>query len=163
MKTTGRHILVEYFGCNGKTLNDERQVETLLVSAAIAAKATVVGRVFHRFSPQGVSGVVVVEESHLSIHTWPEYGYAAVDFFTCGECTPERAHDVLTKGLEARHTEVMFLMRGMHPQSPSIRLQTHFSESDGDLRFLSPHEPDSMPSFSAELPEDEARRMFRSL
>ncbi len=83
---------------------------------------------FHRFSPQGVSGVVVVEESHLSIHTWPEVGYAAADFYTCGDCQPIRAHEVLRDGLRAARAEVMTMRRGSYPPAPSIQVENHFRE-----------------------------------
>lgn len=86
----------------------------MLQRAAIAAGATIVGKVFHRFSPHGVSGVVVVQESHISIHTWPEEGYAAVDFYTCGECSPERAHDLLNEELAATSYELVTVSRGGH-------------------------------------------------
>ena len=85
MKKLGRHILAEFTGCDTSLLNDARAIETFLNEAARRAGATIVESVFHRYNPHGVSGVVVIAESHLSIHTWPEYGYAAVDFFTCGE------------------------------------------------------------------------------
>ncbi|RMH41726.1 MAG: adenosylmethionine decarboxylase, partial [Deltaproteobacteria bacterium] len=84
LDTRSRHVLAEYHGCDPAVLDDRGTIEPLMRRAAQAAGATVVGSMFHEFAPQGVSGVVVVEESHLSIHTWPEYGYAAVDFFTCG-------------------------------------------------------------------------------
>lgn len=127
MDTLGRHLLVEYFGCDPEVLNDEARIRTLMRDAAKAAGATEVAVVFHRFSPQGVSGVVVVEESHLSIHTWPEYGYAAVDFYTCGECDPQRAHDLLKRGLQATEAELMTVDRGLG-QPRSMRLATHDSE-----------------------------------
>ncbi len=94
-----------------------------MTAAAEAAEATVVGTVFHPFSPQGISGVVVIEESHLSIHTWPEHGYAAVDFFTCGECLPERAHEVIKEGLSAATSEAMMVIRGMLPGPHSMQIQ----------------------------------------
>lgn len=132
MDTLGRHLLVEYFGCDPEVLNDEARIRTLMRDAAKAAGATEVAVVFHRFSPQGVSGVVVVEESHLSIHTWPEYGYAAVDFYTCGECDPQRAHDLLKRGLEAAEAELMTVDRGLGQgqgqPARSMRLATHDSE-----------------------------------
>ncbi len=85
MDALGRHILVEADGCDSQLLNDPTQVEDIMVTAALKAGAEVREVTFHRFSPQGVSGVVVISESHLAIHTWPEYGYAAVDVFTCGD------------------------------------------------------------------------------
>ena len=81
----GRHVLAEVYGCNFKVLNDVRKVEEIMVNAALEAGAEIREVIFHKFSPQGVSGVVVISESHLAIHTWPELGYAAVDVFTCGD------------------------------------------------------------------------------
>lgn len=85
-----------------------------MVSAAIDCGAVVLGESFHRFSPQGVSGVVVIAESHLSIHTWPEYGYAAVDIFTCGNTVnPEKAAEVLIEKLGAENPSLMEIQRGL--------------------------------------------------
>lgn len=112
MNTYGRHLLAEYYSCDSAVLNDSERLEQLFVEAAQAAGSTVVQSVFHRFFPQGISGVVVVQESHLSIHTWPEHGYAAVDFYTCGDCDPLLAHEVLQKGLQAKQYETMVLCRG---------------------------------------------------
>ena len=77
--------MAEFSGCDKEILNDLKRIETALTEAARQAGATVVERVFHKYNPHGLSGMVVIAESHLSIHTWPEYGYAALDFFTCGE------------------------------------------------------------------------------
>lgn len=85
MKSLGKHIVVELYGCSQRFLNDHEKIQRLMVGAAKAAKATVVTSEFHHFNPYGVSGAVIIAESHLTIHTWPEYGYAAVDVFTCGE------------------------------------------------------------------------------
>ena len=128
MKTASRHLLVEYQDCDRRLLNNPSELKTILKAAAEAARATVVGEVFHTFSPQGVIGVVVIEESHLSIHTWPEYGYAAVDFYTCGDCLPDRAHEVIKKGLGAGRCEIMSLNRGMYPPSPSVHVAAHYTE-----------------------------------
>jgi S-adenosylmethionine decarboxylase len=103
LNTRGQHLLAEYHGCNVEVLDDLKRIESLLNEAARAAQTKVVASVFRPFDPQGVSGVVVIEESHLSIHTWPEFGYASVDFYTCGSGTPEAAHRVLQKGLRAKH------------------------------------------------------------
>ena len=86
------------------------RIEELMNEAALAAGATVVASVFQPFEPQGVTGVVVIEESHLSIHTWPEHGYAAVDFFTCGECTPEDAKDLLRRRARKLHVPKMMIV-----------------------------------------------------
>ncbi|MGE5455457.1 MAG: adenosylmethionine decarboxylase [Methylocystaceae bacterium] len=85
MQSLGRHILAEIYGCSFEILNDVDQVEEVMINAALEAGAEIREFVFHKFSPQGVSGVVVISESHLAIHTWPELGYAAVDVFTCGD------------------------------------------------------------------------------
>ena len=81
----GRHLVVEMYDCDIKVLDSINLIRQALLEAARAANSTVLGDYFHKFYPQGVTGVVVVAESHLSIHTWPEYGFAAVDIFTCGE------------------------------------------------------------------------------
>ncbi|MBU1650990.1 adenosylmethionine decarboxylase, partial [bacterium] len=85
MNSLGRQILVEFYHCDAEKLNDERHIAKAMHDAAELSGATIVEEVFHMFSPHGVSGVVVIAESHLAIHTWPEYGYAAVDLFTCGD------------------------------------------------------------------------------
>lgn len=85
MSALGRHILAEFYGCPMEILSDQEQIKQYMVKAALEAGAEIKETIFHQFSPQGVSGVVVISESHLAIHTWPEYGYAAVDVFTCGQ------------------------------------------------------------------------------
>lgn len=84
MRALGRHVLAEFYGCSPDILNDIIKIEEIMVNAALEAGAKIREVIFHQFSPQGVSGVVVISESHLTIHTWPEFGYAAVDVFTCG-------------------------------------------------------------------------------
>lgn len=128
MNTLGRHLLAEYSGCDAAVLNDLKQVEALMCAAARAAQTTVVASVFHPFAPQGVSGVVVIEESHLSIHTWPEHGYAAIDFYTCGEAAPELAHEFLREALGATHAELMLVDRGMAGPADSLGLRYHRKE-----------------------------------
>ncbi len=113
MKGLGRHLLVEFYGCDPEALNDVKGIEKTMVEAAEEAGATVVKSVFHLFNPHGVSGVVVIAESHLAIHTWPEYGYAAVDLFTCGESVdPWIAFEKLKEKLDAEHMFTMEINRG---------------------------------------------------
>lgn len=119
--TEGRHILVEYWGCDSEILSDLEWIKQSLCTAAKEAGANIVDTVFHRFTPHGVSGVVVVEESHLSIHTWPEVGYAAVDFYTCGDCKPERAIPVIQSALKAQTVHTMTVLRGLAGQTPSFK------------------------------------------
>jgi S-adenosylmethionine decarboxylase len=114
MRTLGTHIIIECSGCNPEILNDMEAVKKILTEAAIAARAEVRERAFHRFTPQGVSGVVVISESHLSIHTWPEYGYAALDIYTCGDSTmPWKACDYAASKFEAKHTKITEIKRGI--------------------------------------------------
>ena len=113
MRSLGRHILVEFYDCDPEALNDLGLVEKSMKEAAVAAGSTIVDTVFRRFAPHGISGVVVIAESHLAIHTWPEYGYAAVDLFTCGEkVDPWAAHDHLQDVFRARDSEYKELPRG---------------------------------------------------
>lgn len=125
MDTCGKHLMVEYIGCNFAALNDVDQIRELMERAAMAAQMTIVASVFHLFKPQGVTGVVVLEESHLSIHTWPEIGYAAVDFYTCGGGEPQKAHNVLEVGLQAHSFQMLDIERGLSPHghSSSMRLR----------------------------------------
>ena len=120
MKALGTHLLVEFHGCPYGVLDDLDLVANAMIEAAEEAGATVVTSAFHPFSPQGVSGVVVIAESHLSIHTWPEYGYAAVDFFTCGDRTdPHRARSFLEQVFRAEEVEVLEVKRGQLERRPS--------------------------------------------
>jgi len=114
LNALGRHLLIDLQDCNKEALNDLGFLRDAMVSAAIDCGAVVLGESFHRFSPQGVSGVVVIAESHLSIHTWPEYGYAAVDIFTCGTTVnPEKAAEVLIEKLGAENPSLMEIQRGL--------------------------------------------------
>lgn len=118
MKHLGRHVLAEICGCNFDILNDIAKVEEIMVNAALEAGAEVRECVFHKFSPQGVSGVVVISESHLAIHTWPELGYAAVDVFTCGDkVNPWDACNYLTDHFCAKHMTAKEMKRGMTPEA----------------------------------------------
>src|SRR3989344_8698257 len=101
----GNHILVEFMGCDPHIMNDVSSIERDMVGAAQKAGATVINSTFHHFSPYGVSGVVVIQESHLAIHTWPEYRYAAVDLFTCGDSVdPWVSFEHLKKAFEASYS-----------------------------------------------------------
>jgi S-adenosylmethionine decarboxylase len=114
LNALGRHLLVELHDCNKEALNDLGLLRDVMVKAAIDCGAVVLGESFHRFSPQGVSGVVIIAESHLSIHTWPEYGYAAVDIFTCGTfVNPEKAAEVIIEKLGSKNHSVMEIPRGV--------------------------------------------------
>lgn len=110
----GKHILVEFYNCDEKILNDVDKIELYMNEAAQAAKATIVESVFHIFNPHGISGAVIIMESHITIHTWPEYGYAAVDLFTCGDTIdPWTAFEYLKGKLKSKKYETSEVARGV--------------------------------------------------
>ena len=116
MKTLARHLLAEMYFCDIEKLDDAGYLEHELVAAARECGATVIDSRFHKFSPQGVSGVVIIAESHFSIHTWPEYAYAALDFFTCGErVDPRKALERVAGNLDAKQGMVFECKRGQLP------------------------------------------------
>lgn len=129
METRGRHLLVEYWGCNQAILDDVSQIQTLMMNAARAANTHVVASLFRPFEPQGVTGVVVIEESHLSIHTWPEHGYATVDFYTCGKGDPNSAHKVILEGIQATEYEIIHVDRGLLTGKTAMQVQDHTRHS----------------------------------
>lgn len=111
--------MAELQGCPFEILNDMKKVEQIMVKAALSAGAEVRECVFHKFSPQGISGVVVISESHLAIHTWPELGYAAVDVFTCGDTVnPWDACNYLVDNFQADHMDAQEIKRGANISLP---------------------------------------------
>lgn len=130
MHALGTHLIVEMWECNADILKDLDKVRDAMVSAAKEAKATVVEVAFHEFNPFGISGMVVIAESHLSIHTWPEYGYAAVDIFTCGDLIkPEVAADFLVEQFECGKVDKKVFSRGI-PSSDDLTLPHKFCPED---------------------------------
>ena len=108
----GKHCILELYGCRASKLNDEPFLRNTITQAVHQAGATLLHLISHRFEPQGVTGLALLAESHLSIHTWPESGYAAVDVFTCGDHTmPERACQELVEALEAEHHSLQSFWR----------------------------------------------------
>jgi S-adenosylmethionine decarboxylase proenzyme len=104
VEARGTHIICELSGCSPDLLSDVDGVRTVMERAALEANAEILKVAFHRFQPQGVSGVVVIAESHLSIHTWPESGYAAVDFYTCGDHRGKARHRVDQRSVHPRRS-----------------------------------------------------------
>jgi S-adenosylmethionine decarboxylase len=114
METRGTHIVCELSGCRQDLLTNVDDVQKIMENAARESNAQILKVVFHRFQPQGVSGVVVLAESHISIHTWPEAGYAAVDFYTCGDHTdPWIACEYAAKKLGATSMLTTEVKRGI--------------------------------------------------
>jgi len=112
----GTHLLIDLKDCNPEVLDNLEEVRDAMVSAANEAKATIVDVSFHEFNPIGISGMVIIAESHLSIHTWPEYGYAAVDIFTCGDqIKPLEAAAYLIERFECKNPSITDMKRGLLP------------------------------------------------
>jgi len=116
-------------------LSDVDGIHAMMIGAAKAARATIMESAFHRFEPQGVSGTVILAESHLSIHTWPEKGYAAMDFYTCGDHTdPWLACDHAAKLLDAQSILTTEIKRGIEKSDGEF---THVLARDHQVRTLS--------------------------
>lgn len=111
IRFAGMHLLADFWGAS--RLDDASHIDTTLRRAAVAAGATVLHSHFHRFSPNGgVSGVVILAESHISIHTWPERGFAALDIFMCGACDPHQAMPVLQQAFTPTEVKLDEQRRG---------------------------------------------------
>ena len=110
VRCAGVHLIVDLYGAKG--LDDIDLVETTLRRCVDAARATLVHIHVHHFQPNGISGVAVLAESHISIHTWPEAGYAALDVFMCGKASPDACIPVLRDAFQADRVEVNEILRG---------------------------------------------------
>lgn len=114
MKSLGNHLIIELYDCNADIINDLHKVENILMESVNISGAEIIAPVFHKFNPHGVSGVIVIAESHFSIHTWPEYGYCAVDIFTCGDTiNSQKALIFMKKAFEAKSISVVETKRGI--------------------------------------------------
>ena len=108
----GKHIILDLWGI--KMINNEKEIEKILKKAVIATNSTLINMQTHRYHPYGFSAIALVAESHISIHTWPEYKYMAIDIFTCGEKTdPYAAVDVFKNAFKPKKIEVMEVKRGI--------------------------------------------------
>jgi len=116
LKALGTHLLLELKDCNPQLLDNLEYIRNSLIEAANKTGATIIGESFHQFSPQGVTGVIAIAESHLCIHTWPEFGYAAADIFTCGEgFKPKPAALLIVESLESKDYSITEIERGVLP------------------------------------------------
>jgi len=121
MKKLGRHLIAEFADCDSQKLADVDFIEDCMNEAVRKSGATIIDSIFHKYNPQGVSGVVVIAESHLSIHTWPEYNYAAVDFFTCGDSVdPYKAYNYMKKMLGSKTSQLSELDRGIPSEADEV-------------------------------------------
>ncbi len=123
LNTIGRHLIAEFYGCASHILNDVETIRAHMLKAADEIGATVVGDTFHKFSPQGVSGSVVIAESHLSIHTWPENGYVSMDIYTCGGLDPREGFSHLAIALRAESYRVQEIIRGLPDELETTTFQ----------------------------------------
>ncbi len=114
MNALGKHVIVEMYDCDREIINNQELVETIMIEAVKISGATLIKTVFHKFSPHGITGIAVVAESHFSIHTWPEYGYCAIDIFTCGELINNAmAIEFFKTKLLAKNISVLEMNRGV--------------------------------------------------
>ena len=107
----GVHVIADLCSCDAGLLNDPVFIEKMLKDATKAAGATEIRTIVHTFNPVGVTGVTVLAESHISIHTWPEKGVATVDAFTCGKTDPQKAIDFICLALKGVYSERYTLLR----------------------------------------------------
>ncbi len=110
-------MLLELKDCDPELLDNLDCVREVIMQAAAESGATVVGDMFHKFEPIGVTGIIAIAESHIGIHTWPEYSYAAADIFTCGESLrPYRAAELIIAGLRCAEPSITEIRRGLVAQ-----------------------------------------------
>ncbi len=137
METLGRHLIAEFYDCDRSLLDDQKKIRKIMLEAAVHVGATPVGECFHKFAPQGVSGSVIIAESHLSIHTWPQNGYVSVDVYTCGGLNPRPAFDFIGSALNAKDGRFQEILRGL-PSELKDKNATIFPE---DIQIISAQQP----------------------
>ena len=125
----GTHCILELHGCSPDLLNDVLFVRDAIEQASLQSLSTLLKLTSHQFYPQGVTAIALLAESHLSVHTWPEHGYAAVDIFTCGEdARPQQACRYLTKRFAARRHALVVLPRGVGATDAARTASAAFTE-----------------------------------
>ena len=117
MKKLGTHLILDAWECPAELLNDAEQIRKSILEAITAGNATLIDLCVHQFSPHGVTATATLAESHIAIHTWPEYGYFAADFFFCGHGEPRKAVEVLKTALQAKRAVVKEFKRGFEPET----------------------------------------------
>jgi len=121
MDTIGRHLVIDLWDCDPELLKKIGTVQKSMVDAALEGDADIREVIFHQFEPDGVSGVVVISESHLTIHTFPEHAYASVDVYTCGNMDPHVSMRVVAERLKAGSYEMVEVIRGQRPMKVESR------------------------------------------
>lgn len=126
MNYLGRHFLAEFYGCSSEILNDNKRIAEIMTGAVEASNATIIKPFFHKFSPQGVSGIIVIAESHMAIHTWPEFSFAAVDLFSCGDFDFTGALKFIRNYLHSEQYSIISIKRGLNADSPPENAADYF-------------------------------------
>ena len=113
----GVHVIADFYNCEAD-LDNLELIKNICIEAVRVSKATIIGDNFHKFEPLGVTGILLLQESHLSIHTWPEENekFAAIDFYTCGNCDPQQGIEYLKKALKAEEANIQVINRGKKEQ-----------------------------------------------
>ncbi|KKD38547.1 MAG: adenosylmethionine decarboxylase [Limnoraphis robusta] len=117
MKKLGTHLILDAWQCPAELLNDPERIRNSILEAITAGNATLIDFCVHQFSPHGVTATATLAESHIAIHTWPEYGYFAADFFFCGRGEPRKAVEVLKTALQAKQVKLREFERGFEPET----------------------------------------------
>jgi S-adenosylmethionine decarboxylase len=123
MNKVGTHIVVDAWQSPADLLNDPERIRRALLEAVEAGEATLIDMCVHQFSPHGVTATVTLAESHIAIHTWPEYGYFAADLFFCGRGKPEEAMRILRIALQAKEFKSQQIDRGFPGVTANVSLQ----------------------------------------
>lgn len=123
MKKVGTHLVLEAWQAPGDLLNNPDHIRRALLAAIDAGDATLIDLCVHQFSPHGVTATATLAESHIAIHTWPEYGYFAADFFFCGQGKPRAAMQVLQTILQAAQVQIKEFERGFPETPPASPVQ----------------------------------------
>lgn len=127
MEKMGTHLVVDAWQAPAELLNDPEKIRAAMIQAISAGEATLIDLCVHQFSPHGVTATATLAESHIAIHTWPEYGYFAADLFFCGRGKPVVAMEVLQKALQAKEVKMHQMERGFPTESIKQRLEASIS------------------------------------
>ena len=127
MEKMGTHLVVDAWQSPAELLNDPEKIRAAMIEAIAAGEATLIDLCVHQFSPQGVTATATLAESHIAIHTWPEYGYFAADLFFCGRGKPSVAMEVLQKALQAKEVKMQQIERGLPTESIKQKLEASIS------------------------------------
>ncbi|WP_108670522.1 adenosylmethionine decarboxylase [Peribacillus acanthi] len=132
MDTSGQHFIVDAYECNVEILNDATVLKELMTQAILDLKMEILSTFFHSFSPQGVTGVLVLSTSHFSIHTWPEHGYASLDLYTCGDQEIWPVLKVMLEKMEVKRVCVYELMRGLKANPTPVMKRLNLYSGEGE-------------------------------